>query len=139
MTSILAYVWLIAILAVWTPDVVTMWEAIMTLLLLPFTVFVAYSADKGDLQKRLGELDAVIDAIEEKIDDGLHVAEELVEKGEATTRKLADASGLTKLADETGLTAAVLDTSTLQALRALRTGRPCSTRWRGCRRRRSWP
>ena len=79
----------------------------MTLLLLPFTVFVAYSADKGDLQKRLGELDAVIDAIEEKIDDGLHVAEELVEKGEATTRKLADASGLTKLADETGLTAAV--------------------------------
>ena len=50
----------------------------MTLLLLPFTVFVAYSADKGDLQKRLGELDAVIDAIEEKIDEGLHVAEELV-------------------------------------------------------------
>jgi hypothetical protein len=88
---------------VWTPDVVTAWEAVLTFGLLPVFVFVAYSADKGDLQKRLGDLEALIDVIEAKIDDTVHVAGELVEMGEARTRQLADASGLTKLAKDSGL------------------------------------
>lgn len=52
--------WLLAILVVWTPDVVTIVEAILTLLFLPVLVYLAYAADRGDIQKRIAELDVSI-------------------------------------------------------------------------------
>ena len=93
--SILAYAWLIAILAVWTPDVVTVWEAVLTLTFLPALVHLSYSADKGDLQKRLVDLAEVLAIIKP--------AEELVKKGEAVEK--GETAGLTKWAHESGLTA----------------------------------
>lgn len=45
--SVFAYVWLIIILIVWTPDVVTITEAVITLLCFPVLVMLAYAADKG--------------------------------------------------------------------------------------------
>lgn len=44
--SILAYVWLCVILSVNTPDVIDLWEAILTFLLFPVLVIIAYIADK---------------------------------------------------------------------------------------------
>lgn len=44
--SVLAYVWLIIILVVNTPDFVDLWEAIVTLLLFPILVIFAYILDK---------------------------------------------------------------------------------------------
>eukprot|EP01044_Picomonas_judraskeda_P010317 COSAG03_NODE_1317_length_4341_cov_3.144272_1_plen_144_part_10 len=93
--SILAYAWLIAILAVWTPDVVTVWEAVLTLTFLPALVHLSYSADKGDLQKRLVDLAEVLAIIKP--------AEELVKKGEVVEK--GETAGLTKWAHEFGLTA----------------------------------
>merc|ERR1719445_1757411 len=45
--SVFAYVWLLIILKVSTPDVVDVWEAVMTFLFFPILVVVAYCADKG--------------------------------------------------------------------------------------------
>ncbi|XP_062575828.1 sodium/calcium exchanger 3-like [Saccostrea cucullata] len=44
--SVLAYVWLIIILMVNTPDFVDLWEAIVTLLMFPILVIFAYILDK---------------------------------------------------------------------------------------------
>lgn len=44
--SVLAYVWLIIILVVNTPDFVDLWEAIVTLLLFPILVIASYIIDK---------------------------------------------------------------------------------------------
>jgi len=44
--SVFAYVWLIVILSFWTPDVITIAEAIITLLYFPFVVWLAFVADK---------------------------------------------------------------------------------------------
>ena len=108
--SILAYAWLIAILTVWTPDVVTVWEAVLTLGFLPALVYLSYSADKGDLQKRLVDLDELIAVIEEKTHESIKATEELVEKGVSmkkggVTMEKGETVGLTKLANESGLTA----------------------------------
>ena len=40
--SIFAYVWLFIVLVVWTPDEVTVWEALITLLAFPLLVVNAY-------------------------------------------------------------------------------------------------
>ena len=45
-TSVFAYVWLYLILAVFTPNVVNVWESILTLLFFPVLVVFAYIADK---------------------------------------------------------------------------------------------
>merc|ERR1719348_49117 len=45
--SVFAYVWLLIILKVSTPNVVDVWEAVMTFLFFPILVVVAYCADKG--------------------------------------------------------------------------------------------
>eukprot|EP00931_Biecheleriopsis_adriatica_P051515 TRINITY_DN29890_c0_g1_i1.p1 TRINITY_DN29890_c0_g1~~TRINITY_DN29890_c0_g1_i1.p1 ORF type:complete len:724 (+),score=136.15 TRINITY_DN29890_c0_g1_i1:38-2173(+) len=45
--SILAYVWLLIIVDVITPNVVDIWEAVVTLLLLPVLVALSYACDKG--------------------------------------------------------------------------------------------
>uniref|UniRef100_A0A1B6E8E5 Calx-beta domain-containing protein n=1 Tax=Clastoptera arizonana TaxID=38151 RepID=A0A1B6E8E5_9HEMI len=45
--SFLAYIWLLIILKVITPDVVDLWEATVTFIFFPILTFFAYSADKG--------------------------------------------------------------------------------------------
>ena len=47
--SIFAYVWLLVILKWSSPDIVEMWEAILTFLFFPILVVIAYLADKGYL------------------------------------------------------------------------------------------
>jgi len=45
--SILAYVWLVVILMAWTPDIVTIVEAVITFLAFPVVVVMAYAADRN--------------------------------------------------------------------------------------------
>lgn len=45
--SFLAYIWLLIILRVVTPDVIDLWEASVTFALFPVLVFFAYGADRG--------------------------------------------------------------------------------------------
>ncbi|XP_013386884.1 sodium/calcium exchanger 1 isoform X2 [Lingula anatina] len=51
-TSIFAYVWLIIILVGITPNVVDLWEAVITFLFFPILVIVAYIADKDFCTKK---------------------------------------------------------------------------------------
>ena len=44
--SVFAYVWLIIILLAWTPNVVSLPEALITFLFFPALVYLAYMADK---------------------------------------------------------------------------------------------
>jgi len=48
---IFAYVWLLIVLKVTSPDYVDMWEAFVTLLMFPFLVITAYLADKNFCRK----------------------------------------------------------------------------------------
>ncbi|CAE7667541.1 Slc8a2 [Symbiodinium sp. CCMP2592] len=45
--SILAYVWLLLILMVISPDICELWEAVVTFLLFPVLLMIAFAADKG--------------------------------------------------------------------------------------------
>merc|ERR1719157_493537 len=45
--SVFAYLWLMFILMVTSPDVCEVWEGVLTLLFCPILVFVAYLADRG--------------------------------------------------------------------------------------------
>lgn len=45
--SLFAYIWLLIILKVVTPDVVDLWESIVTFVLFPILIFFAYAADRG--------------------------------------------------------------------------------------------
>ncbi|XP_075224296.1 sodium/calcium exchanger Calx-like isoform X1 [Lycorma delicatula] len=45
--SLFAYIWLLIILKVVTPDVVDLWESIVTFALFPILTFFAYAADRG--------------------------------------------------------------------------------------------
>ena len=51
--SVFAYVWLLIILMVITPDVVDLWEAILTFVFFPILVLIAYAGDKGWIHKML--------------------------------------------------------------------------------------
>jgi hypothetical protein len=44
--SVFAYIWLVIILSGWTPNVVTITEAVLTFLFFPVLVISAYAADK---------------------------------------------------------------------------------------------
>lgn len=46
-SSVFAYVWLVIILTRITPNVVDLWEAILTFLFFPLLVITAYLTDKG--------------------------------------------------------------------------------------------
>ncbi|KAK3092010.1 hypothetical protein FSP39_024428 [Pinctada imbricata] len=50
--SVFAYIWLIIILVVITPDYVDLWEAIVTFLFFPIMVIIAYIADKDYCGKK---------------------------------------------------------------------------------------
>lgn len=47
MFSIFAYVWLLFIVEIISPNIVELWEALITLLMLPVLVTVSYACDKG--------------------------------------------------------------------------------------------
>merc|ERR1711899_103675 len=49
--SIFAYLWIVIVLVVSSPDKVDLWEAIVTFLLFPFLVVIAFFADKGHFNK----------------------------------------------------------------------------------------
>jgi len=51
MFSVFAYIWLIIILVANTENKVDVWEAVVTLLMFPFLVVIAYLADKGWMNK----------------------------------------------------------------------------------------
>lgn len=48
--SILAYVWMFICLRIWTPGVITLTEALLTLAMLPLFVYSAYAMDRGWLK-----------------------------------------------------------------------------------------
>eukprot|EP00931_Biecheleriopsis_adriatica_P051600 TRINITY_DN2994_c0_g1_i1.p1 TRINITY_DN2994_c0_g1~~TRINITY_DN2994_c0_g1_i1.p1 ORF type:complete len:867 (+),score=174.12 TRINITY_DN2994_c0_g1_i1:287-2602(+) len=50
--SIFAYIWLIIIVQVWSPDVINIEEGVITFLLFPILVSIAFAADKGWFSKR---------------------------------------------------------------------------------------
>jgi len=54
-TSVFAYLWLIFILMVTTPDVCDVWEGVLTLLFCPAFVFASYLADRGYFTKKKAE------------------------------------------------------------------------------------
>lgn len=46
--SVFAYVWLLIVLVLISPDIVELWEGVVTLLLFFILVCLAYLADKGE-------------------------------------------------------------------------------------------
>ena len=50
--SVFAYLWLLVVLVVITPDFVDLWEAIITFLFFPFLVVIAYMTDKDYCVKK---------------------------------------------------------------------------------------
>ena len=46
-SSVFAYVWLVLILTQFSPNVVELWEALLTFLFFPVLVITAYITDKG--------------------------------------------------------------------------------------------
>lgn len=58
---VFAYVWLIIILVVVTPDFIDVWEAVVTFLLFPILVILAYIADKDYFGRRPVEDESKLD------------------------------------------------------------------------------
>jgi len=50
--SILAYIWLFVIVSITSPNVIEVWEALVTFFLFPLLVALAYMADRGYFSKR---------------------------------------------------------------------------------------
>ena len=50
--SVFAYIWLFLILVIITPDVIELWEAILTFIFFPLLVFLAYLADRNFFRDR---------------------------------------------------------------------------------------
>ena len=49
--SLFAYIWLVIVLKVSSPDKVDIWEAVLTFLFFPILVCIAYVGDKGYFNK----------------------------------------------------------------------------------------
>ena len=52
--SLFAYIWLLIVLVVSSPNKVDVWEAVLTLLFFPLLVCIAYAGDKGLIHKLFG-------------------------------------------------------------------------------------
>ena len=65
--SLFAYIWLVIVLVVSSPNKVDVWEAVLTLLFFPLLVCIAYAGDKGLFNKLLGvkKTESEIDAPEQ--------------------------------------------------------------------------
>jgi solute carrier family 8 (sodium/calcium exchanger) len=72
--SLFAYIWLIIILIVSSPDVIEIWEGVVTLLLFPVLVYMAFQADKGrfDCKKMTHVSDMEMQVAEIETEDGRH-------------------------------------------------------------------
>ena len=55
--SLFAYIWLVIILIVNTPQVVDVWEAVLTFLFFPALVIMAYATDQSCFRRRPPTLD----------------------------------------------------------------------------------
>eukprot|EP00443_Scrippsiella_acuminata_P112513 CAMPEP_0115746880 /NCGR_PEP_ID=MMETSP0272-20121206/92866_1 /TAXON_ID=71861 /ORGANISM="Scrippsiella trochoidea, Strain CCMP3099" /LENGTH=772 /DNA_ID=CAMNT_0003191837 /DNA_START=148 /DNA_END=2467 /DNA_ORIENTATION=+ len=66
--SMVAYVWMAVILAVNTPQIVDVWEALVTFLLLPVLIFVSYKVDRGDANGILLKVGIITEDEEETTD-----------------------------------------------------------------------
>jgi solute carrier family 8 (sodium/calcium exchanger) len=88
--SVFAYIWMIAVLLVWTPDIVTRYEALATFSFFPMFVGLAYAADKNWLphqRKRmlLGQMVEIEDS------NGIRVSKEklaIIVQGERSPHKV---------------------------------------------------
>ena len=49
--SLFAYIWLVLVLTVFSPNRVEVWEAVLTFLFFPLLVVIAYAGDKGYFNK----------------------------------------------------------------------------------------
>ncbi|CAK9001842.1 unnamed protein product [Durusdinium trenchii] len=60
--SVFAYLWLLVICMLWTPDIITIEEGLITFFLFPVLVLIAYMADKGYFakNKKKGEEEKVL-------------------------------------------------------------------------------
>ena len=72
--SLFAYIWLIIILVVSSPDVIEIWEAVITLLFFPLLVYLAFQADKGrfDCKKMTHVSDMEMQVADIDTKDGHH-------------------------------------------------------------------
>lgn len=70
MFSIFAYVWLLVVLMGVTPGRVDVWEAVLTFLFFPILVVIAYSADKGWLNKLFCQTGSGVDNKQQQIELG---------------------------------------------------------------------
>ncbi|CAF1558040.1 unnamed protein product [Didymodactylos carnosus] len=52
-----AYIWLFLVVSVISPDVIDLWEAIITLLMFPLVVLLAFAAEKGFFLKRQPDME----------------------------------------------------------------------------------
>ena len=64
--SLFAYIWLVLVLMVFSPNKVEVWEAVLTFLFFPLLVVVAYVGDKGYFNKLFCKAEA--EQTEEKQD-----------------------------------------------------------------------
>ncbi|KAJ8319595.1 hypothetical protein KUTeg_002853 [Tegillarca granosa] len=76
--SVLAYVWLIIVLVVITPDYIDLWEAVVTFLLFPFLVVLAYLLDKNYCGKRPVGDESVIGFGEENVLEKEHADKQVI-------------------------------------------------------------
>jgi len=80
--SMVAYIWMALILSAISPDIVELWEAVLTFLMLPLLVFVSYKTDRGDADavlRRLRLLAADVEEEEENLDGFVSFSTELVQ------------------------------------------------------------
>ncbi|OWF55905.1 Sodium/calcium exchanger 3 [Mizuhopecten yessoensis] len=77
--SVFAYIWLAIILMVITPDFVDLWEAIVTLLLFPIMVLLAYIADKDYCGKKpIDDESKLLELDEENLLNGDHADKHVI-------------------------------------------------------------
>ncbi|CEM20669.1 unnamed protein product [Vitrella brassicaformis CCMP3155] len=85
--SIFAYIWLYIILAVSTPNIVDVWEGVLTFLFFPLLVLMAYAADQGFFTRVFGGVHRTpINRIEELECDFQGVTKEEIAKMRHTLR-----------------------------------------------------
>jgi len=79
--SVFAYLWMIFILMVNSPDVVEVWEGAVTLMLCPFLVVAAYATDVGALSRASRAVGRIIGVVD--METGMGVDRELLARTRA--------------------------------------------------------
>jgi solute carrier family 8 (sodium/calcium exchanger) len=68
--SVFAYVWFAIVLLVWTPKQVTLWEAIITFMMFPVLLFLAWGQDNSWWRKKPATVDEENSQVSDAVDDG---------------------------------------------------------------------